>query len=323
MRKARNLERVEAYWDYPAAPGEGWPERLQALLDDLSVVGIESSAKMEIAAALAGREVRALPLVEELRLVKSADEIAAIRRASSYADFGMRLMCANLYRGVTPLEMFSLARKIQTRIVVDREFDPLASEILTACWPAPASAKPHGVPELGDRALSGPIQNMSFLRVNGYAAECERTVFVEKPSKDSRDLFRRVLEARDLVFKSLKPGASCSDVDAAAKAYFRDRGLDGYLLHRSGHGIGLSNHEGPYLSEGSNDLLRANMVVSVEPALYLPELGGFRHSDTVLITESGCESLTAFPTAIKDLVFAGLRPLKRLKGGIIRAALKM
>ena len=189
MRKAKAFDRVEAYWDYPSKPGEGWPEKLADLLGGARRVGIEPSAKAEISGTLAFREVEVLALVEGLRLVKEGLEIEAIRRSSAYADRGMALMCANLYRGVTPLEMFSLARSLQTRILIDGNFDPLSTEILTACWPAPASAQPHAVPLMNDRVGAGPIQNMSFLRVLGYAAECERTVFVESPSREARDLF--------------------------------------------------------------------------------------------------------------------------------------
>ena len=162
---------------------------------------------------------------------------------------------------------------------------------------------------------------MSFLRVSGYAAECERTVFVKKPSQREKELFALMTEARKAAFAVIRPGTPCAEVDAAANGYLRDRGLGPCLLHRVGHGIGLSNHEGPWLSEGSTYVLAENMVVSVEPGIYLPELGGFRHSDTVLVTGTGFEVLTKSPTALEELVFTTPHPLRKAKGNMIRKAL--
>ena len=115
----------------------------------------------------------------------------------------------------------------------------------------------------------GPIVLMSYNRVNGYAAECERTVFLGEPSDRDRELFETMMAARDIALKMVKPGASCADIDAATQAYFNSRGHGGSILHRTGHGIGLGNHERPWLSVGSADVLEENMVVSIEPAVYL------------------------------------------------------
>jgi len=112
----------------------------------------------------------------------------------------------------------------------------------------------------------------------------------------------------------VKPGARCSDVDAAANGYLREQGYGDYLLHRTGHGLGLGNHEGPWVAEGSEDVLRKNMVISVEPGIYIPAIGGIRHSDTVLVT------LTVYPTDLDALTITASKPLQRLKGKIIRKA---
>lgn len=322
MRKAEGFEAVESYWEYPARTGCGWREKLLGLLEGSSAVGIEPSASVGIAAGLEGKDVKALPLVDERRLVKSEREVAAIRTAALYADYGMKLMCGSLYRGATPLELFSLSRKIQTRLIIGGEYDPLASEFLTACWPAPFSAQPHSIPALNAAAGEGPIVLMSFLRANGYAAECERTVFLSEPDSDAKDAFHHMTEARKLAFGMLKPGADCSEIDSAAKGYLENKGFGKYLLHRVGHGIGLGNHEGPWLSEGSEHRLQANMVVSIEPGIYIPGVGGFRHSDTVLVTASGYECLTKVPVELEKLIFRKANLIKRARGAVIRKVLK-
>jgi Xaa-Pro aminopeptidase len=323
MRKAKNFDDVASYWDYPSKAGEGWSDQLRSLLKGKKIIGIEPSTKVEIAEELKGFDLKVLPLVENLRLIKSDAEIAAIRAAALFADYGMKLMCSNLYYGVTPLEMFSLSKKIQTKMIMEGEYNPLESETLTACWPAPSSSKPHSIPMLNERVGEGPIQNMSFLRVNGYAAECERTVFIKEPTKEMREIFTHMTEARKIAFNALRPGANCSEVDFFANRYLEDKGYKKYLLHRTGHGIGQSNHEGPYISEGSEDILQTKMVVSIEPGIYIPEIGGFRHSDTVLITDSGYECLTKFPTDLQSLIFTKRNLMKKAKGGIIKRALKL
>ena len=318
MRKAQGFEAVEAYWEYPSRPGEGYMDKLALMLADARAVGIEPSCRAEMAEHLKGRDVRVLPLVETLRLVKSGAEVEAVRAAAKLADEGLALMRKAAYPGVTPLEEFSVARKLQTKVVMTGVYEPLESEFLTACWPAPYSAQPHSIPPLGARLGKGPAQMMCFLRANGYAAECERTVFVCPPTKEEAELFHHMLASREAAFAVLRPGARAEEADIAARGYFEKYGLEKYMLHRAGHGIGMGNHEGPWLSEGSVHVLEENMIVSVEPGLYVPEVGGFRHSDTVLITKDGYERLTRHPTALEDVMIKGSKPLKKLKGALIR-----
>lgn len=323
MQKAKGFEAVEAYWEYPSRKGEGYMDKLAALLADAGAVGIEPSCRAEIAEHLTGKTVRVLPLVETLRLVKSAVEVNAIRSAAKLADEGIALMRAAAYPGVTPLEEFSVARKLQTKVVMSGVYEPLESEFLTAFWPAPHSAQPHGIPPLGARLGKGPAQMMCFLRVNGYAAECERTVFACPPAKDEAELFAHMLAAREAAFAVLRPGMRAEDVDAASRDYFAKHGLEQYMLHRTGHGIGMGNHEGPWLSDGSEHVLEENMIVSIEPGLYIPDIGGFRHSDTVLVTKGGYERLTTHPTALADVMIRGSKVGKRLKGALVRRMAKV
>lgn len=318
MRKAMGFESVEAYWEYPSRKGEGYMDKLEAVLADAKTVGIEPSCRAELAGHLKDKDMRVLPLVEKLRLVKSEAEVAAVRAAARLADEGIAMMRTAAYRGVTPLEEFSVARKLQTRVVMTGVYEPLESEFLTACWPAPYSAQPHSIPPLGAKLEKGPAQMMCFLRANGYAAECERTVFICPPTAEEAELFGHMLHAREAAFAVLRPGIRAEEVDAVARGYFAQHGLEKYMLHRVGHGIGMGNHEGPWLSEGSEHVLEENMIVSVEPGLYVPEVGGFRHSDTVLITKDGYERLTTHPTALDDVMIRGAKPMKRLKGALVK-----
>jgi Xaa-Pro aminopeptidase len=322
MRKAEGFHDVLSYFDYPCVMGENWFDKLNALLGDAANVGLEPGAPLEISQKIDAETVSA-PFLDQLRVVKSEEEIAAIRYAARYADEGMSLLIGNLYDGVSVIELFSLGRGIQTKIIKSGEYDPLNSEFLTAAWPAPHSAQPHSVPPLQGRLSKGPLSLMSFLRVNGYAAECERTAFIGKPSDKDKELFMHMQKARETAFALVRPGTVCSDIDAATQDYFRSQGLAQYILHRTGHGIGQGNHEAPYISAGSSIVLKKNMVISIEPAIYLPDIGGFRHSDTVLVTDTGYESLTHYPDRLSRLTVSPKNTLQALKGGIIRRALNM
>ena len=321
MRKAEGFRDVQSYFEYPSVAGENWFDKLNKMLGGVKRLGVEPSVPAEITSELSAYSLVTCGLVNDLRLIKTEDEIACIRYAARFADKGMDMLIKNLYEGVSVVELFSLSRSLQQEIIKSGEYDPLVSEFLTVGWPAPKSAQPHSVPALGDRLGKGPLSMMCVLRANGYAAECERTVFMGMPTEKDRALFEHMRKARAIAFAMVKPGASCSDIDAATRDYFASQGLSQYVLHRTGHGFGLGGHEAPWLSTGSEYVLEKNMLISIEPALYLPEIGGFRHSDTVLVTENGFECLTKYPTTLDELTLPTSKPLKSLKGRIIRQAL--
>ena len=320
LAAAPNVGEVRHYWDYPSPPGEGWPERLCEMLAGVQALGVEPTLPQEIAETLRALDPQTLPLVETQRLRKSPAEIEMLRRAAHYADRGMAKILASSYYAVSEIEIFSLGRSVQTEIIKNTTFDPLTTSVLTATWPAPASAMPHGVPSVADRLMDGPHIGLSFMRVNGYGAECERTYFLAPPTAQMKEMFATMRTARERAFALLRPGVACAEVDEAANGFLRAEGLGDYLLHRTGHGFGLGNHEGPWVAAGSQDVLAPHMLVSIEPGIYVPGVGGFRHSDTVLITEDGYEILTHSPVTLEELVILDRRQFARLKGTIVRRA---
>ena len=317
---APNIGETRRYWDYPSPPGEGWPEQLQQLVAGIDSLGVEPSLPQEIAMTLTEYQLQVLPLVEGLRLVKSPYEVQKLREAAKYADLGMEKIIAAAYYGVSEIEIFSQGRSVQMQIIKETDFDPLNTSILTAAWPRRLGTQPHGVPRLDDRLEAGPHIALSFMRVNGYGAECERTFFVSEPDERMQQMFATMREARRRAFALLRPGTTCAEIDQAANGFLRQEGLGEFLLHRTGHGFGLGNHEGPWVADGSPDVLAENMLVSIEPGIYIPGLGGFRHSDTVLVTAGGYECLTHFPDDLGALTLHASKPLTRLKGALVRKA---
>ena len=323
LQNAPNVDVVHSYWDYPSPAGQGWAEKLNEVLKGVKALGVEPTLPLEIHNQLKGFSIQVLPLVEQLRLVKSPAEVDMVRQASHYADLAVQKAIAVSYYGVSDLELFSQSRAVQMQIMKDTEYQVLTTKVLCGAWPAPLSAQPHGVPKLEDRLKEGPHIALSLVRVNGYAAECERTFFTVAPSDEVKTAFAAMTEARNRAFATIEPGAKCADIDVAANGFLREKGYGDRLLHRTGHGFGLGNHEGPWVAEGSDEILKENMIISVEPGIYLPGIGGVRHSDTVLVTGGGYELLTHYPTDLELLVIKGARLLNRLRGSIIRSAIGM
>lgn len=320
LRAAPGAFSVKEYSEYPAPPGRGWPERLLDLCSGVRRLGVEPTLPQEIAARLADLAPRVLPLVEDLRRVKSGAEVQMIRRAARYADLAVEKVIGASYHGVSEIELFSQGRSVQLQIMKDVGYDVLTTSVLAGAWPAPLSAQPHGVPTIADRLGDGPHIALCLCRVFAYAAECERTYFTAPPTRELKRAFAAMTEARRIGYTLIKPGASCSEIDAAVSAFLRREGYGDNLLHRTGHGFGLGNHEGPWVAEGSTDVLEPNMVISNEPGIYLPGVGGLRHSDTVLVTKDGHETLTRHPTDLDTLTITALRPVTRLRGRLVRRA---
>lgn len=323
MEKVEGFGTVKSYFEYPSVPGSNWYDKVAEIVGEEAVLGIEPSLESDKRELLRAKETKVIKAINEMRMVKDEEELAAIRLAAKWTDLGMKMLFEGLYEGQSVLEASMYAKKLQTGVIKTTDYNYMTSSFLTAGWPAPKSSQPHSLPDLAMPMGKGPIVLMSYNRVNGYAAECERTVFLGEPSQRDKELFGYMMEARRIAFSMLKPGVRCSDIDAATQKYFTSLGLKGNIIHRTGHGIGIGNHEAPWLSVGGDDVLQENMVISIEPAIYFSDIGGFRHSDTVLITKDGYEVITDFPTDLKSVITKGGGLLKKLKGSMVKKAVNL
>jgi Xaa-Pro dipeptidase len=146
----------------------------------------------------------------------------------------------------------------------------------------------------------GPHVSIVQAQVDGYGVEVERTFFLGTVPEKAREPFQVMLEARHLAYDLLQPGANMGEIYKKVKQFLTKKGYGDYILHRTGHGFGITGHEAPYIAEGYDKELDPNMVVSIEPGIYIPNIGGFRHSDTVLITEDGFLKLTKAPEMLEE-----------------------
>lgn len=312
-------QRVLAYQEFPAPAGQGWQDALLPLLRP--GFGFEPATPHARAAVLVASGGRPVELLEPLRMVKSDFEVARIDRAARYAVWGVEEILRSAYHGATVIEGYMTTTALRRKIIQEEPyFDALATNVLAAPWPAPLSSEPHSVPGARMTLEAGPHVALVLTRVNGYAAECERTFFTAPPTAEQRRLFGLMLEARRIAFARVRPGVPAADVDGAVQDFLSREGFGApeKRLHRTGHGFGLGNHEPPWVALGSEHRLERNMLISIEPGIYVRGEGGYRHSDTVLVTEDGYRVLTDLPTDLGRLTFGRPSLKQRVRASVIR-----
>ncbi|WP_163996015.1 M24 family metallopeptidase [Pyxidicoccus caerfyrddinensis] len=313
-------QEVLAYAEFPAPAGQGWKDALLALLRP--GFAFEPSTPHERGGVLVASGGHSLELLEPLRMVKSDFEVARIERAAYYAMWGVEQILRSAYQGATVIEGYMTTTSLRRKIIQEEaHFDALATDVLAAPWPAPLSSEPHSVPGATMKLEGGPHVALVLTRVNGYAAECERTFFTARPTKEQGRLFALMLEARRVAFEKVRPGVLAADIDAAVNEFLTREGFGdpAQRLHRTGHGFGLGNHEPPWVAVGSEHRLERNMLISIEPGIYVPGVGGYRHSDTVLVTADGYRVLTGrVPTDIGSLTFGKPSLQQRVRASVIR-----
>lgn len=133
---------------------------------------------------------------------------------------------------------------------------------------------------------------------DGYYADVTRTVCLGDPGDEAEKIFEAVLEAQSRALEQVGPGVKAEQLDRAARGVIARRGYAQYFIHRTGHGLGLEVHEEPYIREGSPTILKAGMIFTVEPGIYLPGRFGMRLEDDVVVTKAGCENLTYLPKSL-------------------------
>jgi Xaa-Pro aminopeptidase len=156
--------------------------------------------------------------------------------------------------------------------------------------------KGHGI-QSGDVLVSGAGAN-----IDGYRSELERTMIVGEPTKEQERAFAAMLALQTRAIEEIGPGVSAGEVELATVRLAEELGVADKLRHHVGHSIGLEPHEAPFLDRGDDAVLEPGMVFTIEPGVYFPELGGFRHSDTVVVTEDGRRVMTLYPRELHDLV---------------------
>lgn len=292
------------YYEYPAPAGKTFADVMQKLITNDKQVGIESSLSYALQQTVPGK-INVVDIVDNARLVKTDYEVGRIAYASSVVDLGLKKVLELAQPGAAMATLYSEGSKemmVKTLFEIP-DVNMLVTKFLAAVWPKAISAQPHSVPGLFDGLeKGGPNIAIITAQTNGYSAELERTFFIGEVPDKCKKLFDLSMEARQKAYEIIKPGVSGEEVDEIVLKIIKDAGYEKNILHRTGHGFGITGHEPPWIALGSEHVMEKNMVISIEPGIYVEGLGGFRHSDTVLVTEDGCLPLTNFVDKLEDLI---------------------
>ncbi|WP_029476835.1 M24 family metallopeptidase [Deinococcus frigens] len=227
-------------------------------------------------------------MIQGLRQIKTAQEIAAIRAAQNLADQVFNEVRPMIIAEVRELD---IALEIETRL--RRAGAGSAFGVIVAS--GPRGAMPHGL--ASERVIGdGELVTVDMgARLSGYNSDMTRTVAVGTPSDEMRRVYHAVLEAEEAAIRAVKPGVRAADLDRIARDVLTGHGLGEAFAHSLGHGVGLEVHEGPGLRGTSEDVLAAGMVITIEPGAYLPDVGGVRIEDLLLVTTDGYQVLSHAP----------------------------
>jgi Xaa-Pro aminopeptidase len=317
-RAETDFDRIEAYPEYP---GVEHPMTILArLLADLGIAGVIAADQDGYPGILGyqgpplsevtGASVRSVAdAIERMLMRKSATEIELIRESGRWCAHAHRLLQEYTRPGVTEAEASVRAGAEATLAMLEELGDAFGGQLGSndgvkagyrgqigrrSAW---AHAIAHNIEfEPGDMLVTE-----TGAPVWGYNAELERAMIIGPPSDEQRRLFDHVVASQQVAFNALRPGVTCADVDGAVMRYFEDNDLLPYWRQHTGHAIGLRNHEAPFLDLGDHTRIETGMVFTIEPGLYDDTLGGFRHSDTVVVVEDGIELLTSYPSDLESL----------------------
>ncbi|MFW9830970.1 MAG: M24 family metallopeptidase [Candidatus Thorarchaeota archaeon] len=248
-------------------------------------------------------------LLTDMRIIKDVDELSCIRESAMWANLAHQLLQEKTAVGLNEVEV-STAASLEASLAMGKALGIAYRPFAISGLPVHAgyrgqigtySAIPHAMTRFtifqkGDTLVTGATANVA-----GYYAELERTMFLGEPTAKQRKYFDIMMEAQDAAFEAFAPGAPCSKVDQASRAVFKKHGVMNLVQHHTGHAIGLEGHEKPFLDHGMDVIMKPGMVFTVEPGIYDQTIGGFRHSDTIFITEDGKETVTYYPRDIDYL----------------------
>jgi len=276
---------------------ETLPDTLAAMQEktDLRSLGFEADyinfkLYRTLQEKLAGVELRPVEgIIERFRLVKDSAELAAIQRSMALLDEGFAHICGYIKPGMSESEIgLELEMFLRRRGAQGTAFPFIIAS-------GPRASLPHGV--ASERTIRpGDVITMDFgVVLDFYNSDMTRTVALGKPPDKIKEIYDIVLEAQMAGLAAVKAGVPACAVDKAARDVIELRGYGDYFGHSTGHGVGLAVHEGPRLSSRDDTVLQEGMVVTVEPGVYLPGVGGVRIEDSVVVERGGCRLLTHSP----------------------------
>jgi Xaa-Pro aminopeptidase len=263
----------------------------------------------DLQSAIGGSFNHVAAFIEDQMMIKSAAEINLIKESVRWGHLAHQL-----------LQRYTRVGETETRVSLQASMDATLTMLDTIGPIYRAQGYLNNGAEAGYRGQIGRNAAIPHALANnivfqpgdilvtgagapvwGYLSELERTMVIGKATDEQKRMFDHMLALQETAFAVMGPETPCSEVDHAVRAYYQAHDLMPFWKHHVGHAIGIRYHEAPFLDIGDATIMKPGMVFTVEPGLYASELGGFRHSDTVLITEAGIEILTYYPRDLASL----------------------
>jgi len=264
-------------------------------LEKFDTVGVEEKHITCLIADKIKNKVYKSKLLDSMRMVKTPEEIEKIRIAEEIACRSFEKVLEYVSVGVRECD---IAREFEYIMKKEGAQGPAFETIVIS---GKKTSLPHGVPS--DKKLEkGDLVTMDFgCLYEGYRSDVTRTFCIGKADEKQREIYEIVKEAQQVGLDTIMSGITGRDADAVARKVIEDRGYGEYFRHALGHGVGLAIHELPNLSPRCEILLKPGMIVTCEPGIYIPDFGGVRIEDTVVVTENGIENLCRLSKDLLEL----------------------
>ena len=323
VEHATEIGLVDEVISYPEYPGKRAP--LQTLSDKLVDLGL-GNATLGVDGNGYGRVygyrgpnlsdllpdaelVDVLDEMEYMQMINSTEEIELMREACKWGDLAQRRLQEFTAAGLSEIDIAdraTVSASAEMTAALGRDFRPRTmggSPAFAGFGGAigVASSNPHALNNNAILQTGDNLVTWGAASVWGYSGELERTMFLGEPSTEQARFFNLMVDAQTLAIDALRAGKTCASVDLEVLRFYEANDLMPYWRHHSGHAKSTLIHEAPFLDEGDDRLIEPGMIFTVEPGLYVPGLGGFRHSDTILVTEDGIEWLTDYPRDLDSL----------------------
>lgn len=314
---------VDEVVDYPEYPGERHPmEYLKDLLIDLGLesakIGVDSDGYgrlygyrgPSIGDLLPSSEtISVVDEIEYRQMINSEEELDLIRESCRWGNLAHTYLQEYCEVGVSETEISMRASNEASQAMIRTlgpDYRPMSwgGGIASAGFRGQigkASALPHALTNNARLQAGDVLVTGANAHVWGYGSELERTMIMGEPSEQQERFFNLMFDVQTLALETIKPGITCSAVDEEVMRFFRDHDIEQYWRHHTGHAKSQLVHEAPFLDRGDHRSIEVGMVFTVEPGIYIPDFAGFRHSDTVAVTETGIEFLTYYPRDLESL----------------------
>lgn len=225
-------------------------------------------------------------IIENIRIIKTPEELTVMQEAANIADYAFTEILTYIKPGVKEIDVANeLERLMRAKGATSSSFDIIVAS-------GYRGVLPHGV--ASEKTIeSGELVTMDFGALyKGYCSDITRTIAVGEISDELAEIYDTVLQAQLLGVSGIKAGISGKEADALTRDYITEKGYGEYFGHSTGHGLGLEVHENPRLASSAETILEENMVVTVEPGIYVPDIGGCRIEDDIVVTKDGNKRLT-------------------------------